>query len=187
MNQLLEAAQFLGVSFIVVHPVLVCSPSNRHQGEVEVAGCQEQSLKRVARLAGERGIRVALENLQRKTAPAFADVRALVELARRLGEDNVGICLDTGHCLVSGLDPLQELDHGVSQLCSFHLHDNDGVEDLHWVPGKGPIDWPRFFDKLRAARYDGSFVLEIWGGKNAEDIMKEARAFAERYDLMGTS
>ena len=69
-------------------------------------------------------------------------------------------------------------------LCSFHLHENDGVEDLHWVPGKGRIDWPRFFDKLRALDYSDAFILEIWGGTNAEAVMNEAKGFLERHHLM---
>lgn len=184
MARVLETAQLLEVGFLVVHPVLLCVPSDPRHGEREVVACQEPSLKKVARSAGGRGIRIALENLRRKSTPAFADMRRLVELTRRLGEDNVGICLDTGHCLASGLDPLREVDDCASQVYSFHLHENDGVEDLHWVPGKGWVDWPRFFDKLRKVNYDGSLILEVWGDKNAEDVMVEARSFAERYGLM---
>ncbi|MFQ5846650.1 MAG: sugar phosphate isomerase/epimerase family protein [Candidatus Methylomirabilales bacterium] len=179
MVPVLEAAERLQVRFVVVHPVLLWFSSGPSQDEPGVTGCRQESLRRVARLAGRKGIRIALENLLRKTAPAFADLRELVRLTRRLGEDNVGICLDTGHCLASGLDPLREIDQCASELCSFHLHENDGVEDLHWVPGRGRIDWSRFFDKLGSLDYGGACILEIWGGNDAEAVMNEAWRFAK--------
>ncbi len=184
MAQVLETAQHLKVGFVVVHPVLVWRSLDPTQGGREIVACQEHSLGRVARLAAGQGIRIALENLGMKTVPDLAHPTALVELARRLGGDNVGVCFDTGHCLVSGLDPLREMDRCTSQVYSFHIHENDGVEDLHWVPGKGPIDWPRFFDKLRTLRYEGSFILEVWGGKDSEDVMQDAKAFVKRHNLI---
>lgn len=187
MAQVLETARLLQVSFMVVHPVLLWFPSDSAGGEPEVSGCQEESLKKVARAAGRQGIRIALENLCRTTAPGFADLRELAKLTHRLDEDNVGICFDTGHCLASGLDPLREIDYCASMLCSFHLHENDGVEDLHWVPGKGRIDWSRFFDKLRALDYSDAFILEVWGATNAEAVMNEAKGFLKRHHLMGIS
>lgn len=183
MALVLENGRYLEVGFLVVHPVLVWSPSDPSQGDREVVGCQEYSLKRVARLAGRHGIRIALENLDSKTVPDVASPTELVKLVHRLGEDNVGVCFDTGHCLVSGLDPFREMEHCIGQVYSFHIHENDGVEDLHWVPGRGPIDWSRFLDKLRTFRYEGTFILELWCGEDSEDGMKEAKAFMERYNL----
>jgi sugar phosphate isomerase/epimerase len=55
------------------------------------------------------------------------------------------------------------------------------------VPGRGPIDWSRFFDKVRRLDYKGPFILELWGGKNAEGVMGEAWGFVERHNLMGVS
>lgn len=187
MERLLETAEDLKVGFLVVHPVLVCGSSGPAGGDREIIACDEQSLKRVARLAGGRGIRIAVENLGGKSVPDFADPADLVKLSQRLGEDNVGVCFDTGHCLVSGLDPLREMDHCLSHVVSFHIHENDGLEDLHWVPGRGRIHWPRFFDKLHTVNYDGPLIMEIWGGQNADRVMEEARGFADRYGLRGVS
>ncbi len=187
MEQVVTTARDFGVDFMVVHPVLLCFPSDPPEGKPDVTACEEDTLRRVARLAGNRGIKIALENLCRKTAPAFADLDRLVTLARRVGEENVGICFDTGHRLASGLDPLRELDHCASMLCSFHAHENDGVEDLHWVPGRGRIDWTRFLERLRDMEYRGAFVLELWGGPDAESVMRIARAFLKWHRLTAVS
>ncbi|MFQ5657004.1 MAG: sugar phosphate isomerase/epimerase family protein [Candidatus Methylomirabilales bacterium] len=185
MTTLVETADHLEVGFLVVHPVLVSRPPDLRGGEI--IACHEQSLKRVARLAAGRGIRIALENLGRKNVPDFADPAEVVKLTQRLGEDNVGVCFDTGHCLVSGLDPIEEMDHCLPHVLSFHIHENDGLEDLHWVPGKGRIDWPRFFDKLHTVGYGGLLIMEIWGGQDADRVMEEARDFADQYSLRGVS
>lgn len=187
MMPTLEVAQLLRASFAVVHPVLLCYPSTPVQSDPVVTQCQEESLIRVARVAAAKGIRIALENMGRQTAPNFADLREIVKLVDRLGEGNIGICFDTGHCLISGLDPLQEVEQCTGRLDSFHLHENDCLEDLHWVPGRGPIDWPRFLDKVRALDYRGPFILELWGGTNAAAVMSEARGFVERHNLVGGS
>ncbi len=187
MMPTLEVAQLLHASFAVVHPVLLCYPSTPVQSDPVVTECQEESLTRVARVAAAKGIRIALENMGRQTAPNFADLREIVKLVDRLGEENIGICFDTGHCLISGLDPLQEVEQCAGRLDSFHLHENDCLEDLHWVPGQGPIDWSRFLDKVRTLNYKGPFILELWGGTNAAAVMSEARGFVERHNLMGHS
>ena len=183
MSQVVETAEYLQVDFLVVHPVLVCNPSGSKQGDREVAPCREESLKRIAGLAARRGMRIALENLGRKTVADLAHPSEVMKLARRLGGDNIGVCFDTGHCLLSGLDPVRETDHCSSQVYSFHIHENDGVEDTHRVPGKGPVDWPRFFEKLQALQYGGSLILEIWGGTDGDGVLKDARAFVEQHNL----
>ena len=33
-------------------------------------------------------------------------------------------------------------------LVNCHLHDNDGYDDRHWMPGKGNIDWKRIMSVL---------------------------------------
>lgn len=187
MSRILEIGGYLGVGFVVVHPVLLAVPHGPPRGEPEVMAGGERVLKRVARAAQRLGIRVALENLQMPTAPAFATPSGLAELVRSLNEGNVGICFDTGHCLLSGLDPLGELERCSAPVFSLHLHENDGTEDSHCVPGGGRIDWPRFLSLLRARKYGGAFILEVWGGADAGRVMQDARRFVERHHLTGAA
>ncbi|MCE2453851.1 MAG: sugar phosphate isomerase/epimerase, partial [Nitrospinae bacterium] len=42
-----------------------------------------------------------------------------------------------------------------------HLHDNDGRNDAHLIPGEGAFEWPSFFTTLDARRYSGTLALEL--------------------------
>lgn len=57
------------------------------------------------------------------------------------GHDTVGICYDSGHAHVMG-DAPGVLKAFSPYVVTVHLHDNDGVDDLHLLPGQGTIDWP---------------------------------------------
>ena len=43
---------------------------------------------------------------------------------------------------------------------SFHLSDYDGIDEAHWIPGTGIIDWPSVMAAVRAIRHDVILILE---------------------------
>ena len=49
---------------------------------------------------------------------------------------------------------------GREYLACLHVHDNDGVRDLHWVPYRGVIDWADFSLALHEIGYEGTLSLE---------------------------
>ena len=65
------------------------------------------------------------------------------------------------------------------RLVAFHLHDNDGSEDQHLIPGEGKIDWRRVVAGLRAAGYSGPLTMEVCDQFSGCDD-SGARAFLER-------
>ena len=71
------------------------------------------------------------------------------------------VCLDTGHAAVLGLSPADSVRLvGREYLTCLHIHDNDGVRDLHWVPYRGVIDWADFSLALHEIGYKGTLSLE---------------------------
>ena len=40
------------------------------------------------------------------------------------------------------------------------VHDNDGVNDLHWLPYTGVIDWEDFSSSLDEIGFEGTVSLE---------------------------
>lgn len=55
-----------------------------------------------------------------------------------------GICFDVNHLTGDGgLKRVPEfIDRLRGRLRSFHLSDYDGVDEAHWLPGLGLLDWP---------------------------------------------
>jgi inosose dehydratase len=90
---------------------------------------------------------------------------------------NVGLCLDTGHCLYGHGDPVKEAEKFKSKLRFVHLKDCDNkvlaeARRKKWtfeeaiehkvftIIGNGDIDFPAFFRTLLKNGYSGWSVIE---------------------------
>ena len=76
------------------------------------------------------------------------------------------------------------------RIVAFHIHDNDGVDDLHLAPYMGVLDWNRFVEGLRDIGYDQTLSFETFNVWNVVDhelcpevmrlIAHTGRMFAKR-------
>ena len=85
----------------------------------------------------------------------------LVDLVDAVGGPRVGVCWDTGHGHVQGLDQpaaLRLLGHRVKVT---HVHDNHARADQHLLPFTGTINWPEFTAALDDIAYTGPISLEV--------------------------
>jgi inosose dehydratase len=90
---------------------------------------------------------------------------------------NIGLCLDTGHCLYGHGDPLQEADKYKSKLRLVHVKDchnaileqarrkkwtfEEAIEHkVFTIIGQGNIDFPSFFRTLLKNGFSGWSVIE---------------------------
>lgn len=150
--------------------------------------------------AQEKGVSIAFENLE---GEEYLDA-----LMRRYRDySNVGFCWDSGHenCYPHKLDFLEKFG---DRLIMTHLNDNlglrspdgipSGVDDLHYLPWDGSIDWEQNLRKLKKARPLNILNFElkirsiskdpkdmIYVGRSLEEFVslagKRARQFAMRY------
>ena len=127
-------------------------------------GAFRRSLDTLTAQAEPLGIRLACENLQLK-----GQRRPLcrMEDLRRVVDDypsTVGICLDTGHANNNGLDPADEARIAGERLIALHMQDTDAVEDRHWPPGLGTVNWRRVSAALIDIGFDGAWTFEVGAG-----------------------
>ncbi len=80
-----------------------------------------------------------------------------------MGSPLLGICFDTSHAHVEGLDFPATVRLAAPRLWALHISDNDGLRDLHLHPFHGTVDWPPFLSALRKIGFGGPFNLEIGG------------------------
>jgi len=147
-------AAWVGAGYVVIHlsgePVL---PKERGQRMTAVVA----ALREVAALARKKGLKVAVEFLPRSCLGNSAD--ELLAAIRACRAKNVGICLDLNHANLG-----QSLPENIAQcaphLLGIHVSDNDGVDERHWMPYEGVIDWAAAMKALKAARFNGAFVYE---------------------------
>ena len=77
-----------------------------------------------------------------------------------LGNDLFVACLDAGHALLTYDSPARMAKVLGSRLKVLHVHDVDGIDDLHTVPYLGNNDWPEFCQALKEIGYKGTFNFE---------------------------
>ena len=84
-----------------------------------------------------------------------------LDFVRKINSPWLRICLDTGHCAVFGIQPADAVRMlGKDMLKTLHVHDNDGVQDRHWIPFTGVIDWVDFRHALQEIGFDGCLSIE---------------------------
>jgi sugar phosphate isomerase/epimerase len=113
------------------------------------------SLRLVARMAAEKGIRILVENTFEPSPKHILDA---VDAA---GEENVGLLFDIAHHHLYGRTPLDEwLACWGRRIEEVHLTDTRGDWDFHLAPGAGEIDFDRFFALRRELGIRPVFTFE---------------------------
>lgn len=151
----------LGGFAVIVHPSRGDSPEQQLEPRVDAF---RRSLDTLTAQAEQLGIRLACENLQHKGEPR--PLCRMEDLRRVIDEypPTVGICLDTGHANNNGLDPADEARIAGERLIALHLQDTDALEDRHWPPGLGNINWRRVSAALTEIGFDGAWTFEVKTG-----------------------
>lgn len=116
-----------------------------------------------------RGVRIALENLIDfaateagviDTARAGDNADLLVRLLAAYAPAFLGFCFDAGHARL-GYDRLAAYAPLFDRLAVLHLHDNDGVADLHLPVGDGVVDWAHVAKLVSASPYAKPISFEL--------------------------
>lgn len=91
-----------------------------------------------------------------------------------LGDEHLGICLDTGHLNVSkASDQTYFIETAGRHLQALHIADNQGETDQHLMPfGIGNVDMKAVMVALKKIGYDGLYNLEIPGERRAPHAIK---------------
>lgn len=135
---------------------------------------------KVAELTSAVGIRLAVETCgYTEGEHAFlSDAQLVLRVVEALNMDDVGINLDTGHCLIgqSEKNPkiLQKIVAGEirqstpalvrrigKKLFTTHLQDNFGMNDDHQAPGFGYINWEELLPAILETGYRGPLMMEL--------------------------
>jgi sugar phosphate isomerase/epimerase len=151
----LELFNAIGIKNCVLH--YEKSPAGAPHLLLEKRGDVLLELKKV--IAGT-DMRLCLENLFRDR-----DCKTLLGLIKYAGEENMGICLDTGHLNLAGGDPSAFVAEAGPLLHALHIADNEGYYDQHFIPyfGRSAIPWAAFMRTLGSSGYQGLFNFEIPG------------------------
>ncbi len=151
--QALRAFRPLGARVAVIHP---SAPGKAGDGDTYEA--LEESIARLLPVAEETDAVLTLENIP----SALGRAEPLAAFVERIDHPRLKICIDTGHALITEGENTRSGVERLAPLCAAtHLHDNDGRNDAHLIPGEGAFEWASFFTTLDAHRYSGTLALEL--------------------------
>lgn len=99
--------------------------------------------------------RMVLENVLEENPEPLA------EIAEKVGDPRLGLCLDIGHANINSKRPLDEwINIMHPYLNHIHLHDNNGTRDQHLELGEGSIQLRNVIEKIELLCPDVTYTLE---------------------------
>lgn len=114
-----------------------------------------ESLREAADYAGERGVRLAMEPLNRFETDLVNTIEQGLDLCDRIGRANVGLLLDTFHMNIEEKSFTEAMASAGDRLFHMQVAEND-----RGTPGSGHVPWDEVFRALDAVGYNGSVVIE---------------------------
>jgi len=147
-----------GCKFIVLHPSTEIRTNVKAERDERI-NCLRKSLREVEGELKELNVQLALEFLPRLCiGNKLADMDQILE-----GMDlNIfGVCFDVNH-IMNQFPLIPEITRKLGKrLFTTHISDYNGIDECHWLPGMGVIDWQGFVEALRDIDYRGPFNYEI--------------------------
>jgi len=170
----MEICAFLECPNIVVHSFKLSKNLGSEQAEWDVT---EDFLNTLFHFAKENGITICIENLYTSISGHIVegpccDVHKAVERIDRVndkyGAEVLGFCFDTGHANLVGIDFEKFITTLGHRLKVLHIHDNDGIADLHQIPftftrtreNSTITDWEGFISGLHTVKFDKVLSFE---------------------------
>ncbi len=151
-KQLIKSASDIGIKNFVIHPSGEPIQERFRLNRMEYA---KESLYELAEYAKTFDSRILCENLPRTCLGRDSDeVAELIKV-----NQNIGVCFDTNHLLDEYYtDFIRKLGNNIK---SVHVSDYDYLNERHWLPGEGRINWNIMFEELLKVGYDGPWLYEV--------------------------
>ena len=166
----------LGADLVVLHGS--SEPIGENERDKRIAK-GKSSLDILSKQAESAGVRLALELLPRTCLGNTAD--ELQILLADLSPNVAGFCLDANHPADHNQLPSIVKQLG-ERIITLHISDYDGIDEKHWMPFKGVVDWAKFTNALDGIGYSGAFIYET----NAEgnSVKERLENIQSNFDLI---
>ena len=189
----MEICHFLECPYIVIHGFKLARVLGSEELEWEKTA---EFIDSVAPMAKKYNITICMENLYESIADhivegpgcdAYKAAERIDYFNEKYQAEVLGFCFDTGHANLVGLDFAKFITTLGKRLKVLHIHDNDGIADLHQIPytftktreNNSSTDWNGFLEGLKAVDFDKVLSFETAPVLSAfpEDMKEDALAF----------
>jgi D-psicose/D-tagatose/L-ribulose 3-epimerase len=159
----IDAAATLG-STVVAGPIYTPVGKTWRMDEAERRATRDrlvEALRPLADAAGARGVRLALEPLNRFETSFLNTAAQTLEVVDRVASPAVGVLLDTFHMNIEEKDQAAAIRLVGDKLVHFHACGND-----RGAPGADASPWPAITTALHEIGYAGAVVIESFTPDN---------------------
>jgi len=168
-TDLIKKATDIGIDKFILHAS--AEPIEDSEREIRLKNAIEYTSK-LADFASEYNAFIAVEDLPRSCiGNCSAEINDFLS-----ANDNVKVCFDTNHLLDEGICDF--IENVGEKIISVHVSDFDFVNERHWMPGEGDIDWKALFDKLMNKGYNGVWMYEL-GLEAPKSINRRALTYSD--------
>ena len=140
---------------IKIHVVHASSEPIEDEDRAAHIASAKKSLAELAEYAAQYDSVIAVEDLPRSClGNCSADMLELTS-----ADDRLMICFDTNHLLSENIaDFIRATAH---KYITVHFSDYDFINERHWLPGEGDINWCELMDTLDEMGYEGPVLYEL--------------------------
>lgn len=162
----MKNASYVGAETIIIHP---CQHLEYHlEGNSEkLFEYNIKFYKSLIPYCEEYGIKVAVENMWQYpkmiSHSTCSRPEEFIRYVDEIGSPWIVSCLDIGHCMLCREQPDEFIKKMDFRLTNLHVHDVDGIEDLHTLPFFGITDWHSVMKALKEIGYKGDLTYEANG------------------------
>ena len=151
---LIDRISDIGIDKVVIHPTHSPEPIMRDVRGEKIKHAME-CLDKLAEYGHARGVRIALENLPRTCLGNTLEEHLLLLSAN----DKLRACLDLNHSLID--DTVEVIKALGERIITIHVSDRDNINERHWMPGEGVLDWDKIIDAFQSINYSGAWIYEV--------------------------
>lgn len=172
LSEVIRQACDIGIQKLVAHPGMEMSPTDNKAERME---CAKDSFNKLADIAAEFGGEICIEDLPRRNlCNCIDEVLELISV-----NDKLRVCFDTNHLLTE--DVVDFVKRVGNKITTLHVSDYDFVDERHWLPGKGIIQWDKLIAALVDAGYNGVWMYEIGRSLETTNYVENAHGLFESF------
>ena len=168
-KEMVHGAAALGVKYVIAHGGIPY-PQTERKKYLEIA---RENIAELQKEASALGIHVCVESL----LPSCIGRNSRELLYILSAHPDLRVCLDPNHLFDE--DHVALIRAVGKKIAAVHFSDYDGLDERHWMPGEGIINWSAIVAALSEVGYKGPLLYEVNPFRTPKSIDRRALTFED--------